>query len=301
MVQTLFYKRLEIKQIFRFLLILAFILIFGLALQQVPKYLPVGEVERQMAAEGVLQNGAWQPLLRNRMGINMVLVPAGCFQMGATDEQLVEAQTSCNSYYGAFGCQQSFENEQPSHQVCISEPYWIGLTAVTNRQYAFLPLQNQESFSTKPNWPRSSVNWQQAADFCQSKGGRLPTEAEWEFAARGPDGLLYPWGNTYDIEKATLRKISPAPVAEKPAGASWVGALDMGGGIGEWVWDWYGPYTSESKEDPNGPVRGEFRLVRGGDWFAHASFFVRTTFRDPLDPDFSSSKVGFRCVTDFES
>ena len=264
-----------------------------------PNYFPLGERQRLLAVQGVAKNVDWNPLIRRHGGLDMVLVPVGCFQMGATDDQLLEAAESCNKYYGAFGCQQSFENEQPSHQVCFSEPYWIGLTAVTNRQYGSSSRRSLESSPRAPSWPRESVNWQQAADFCQQRGLRLPTEAEWEFSARGPDALIYPWGNKYDIHKATLRKISPAPTGEKPEGASWVGALDMSGGIGEWVVDWYGPYSSEARIDPYGATSGELRIVRGSDWFAHASFFVRTTFRDPRDPEVSTSSVGFRCAGDF--
>ena len=269
------------------------------ALKTVPKYLPVTQDQRQLAIEGVTTNASWKPVIRKLDSLDMALVPAGCFLMGATEEQLEEAQSSCDTYYGVYGCQQSFENEQPPHQVCISAPYWIGLTAVTNWQYGVNSWLNFESTRRKPDWPRETVNWQQAADFCEQRGLRLPTEAEWEYAARGPDALIYPWGDEYDINKATLRKISPAPVGQKPEGASWVGALDMSGGIGEWVFDWYDIYPSNEVIDPNGPIEGEFRLVRGGDWFAHAAFFVRTTFRDPIDPEYSTSSVGFRCAKDF--
>jgi formylglycine-generating enzyme required for sulfatase activity len=248
--------------------------------------------------QGVTSNDDWTPVVRRRNGVDMVLVPAGCFQMGATDFQLQEAMTSCNQYYGS-SCQIDFENEQPPHQVCLSEPFWFGQTAVTNLQYSSSFLQTLGSLSRDLTWPRESVDWQQAVDFCQKRGARLPTEAEWEFAARGPDALIYPWGNDYDIHKATLRKISPAPVGEKPEGVSWVGALDMSGGIGEWVNDWYGAYSSEARIDPQGPSEGEFRIVRGGDWFAHASFLVRTTYRDTKDPDFATSSVGFRCASEF--
>jgi formylglycine-generating enzyme required for sulfatase activity len=277
------------------------VLVAGLvvALKTAHKYLPVGERQRLLAVQGAAKNADWKPVIRRHGNLDMVLVPAGCFQMGATDDQLLEAIESCDKYYGVYGCQQSFEHEQPPRQVCFSEPYWIGLTTVTNRQYGPSSRRSLDSYRRAPSWPRESVNWQQAADFCQQRGVRLPTEAEWEFAARGPDALIYPWGNEYDINKATLRKISPAPTGEKPEGASWVGALDMSGGVGEWVADWYGPYTSEDKIDPNGPISGELRIVRGGDWFAHASFFVRTTFRDPFDPEFSASSVGFRCASDY--
>ena len=276
--------------------LLLFLLVVGLifTLRALPKYLPLTEQEFQLAVKGVATNDEWKPIIRKHGGLDMVLVPAGCFMMGATDEQLEEALASCDTYYGVHGCQQSFEHEQPPHQVCLSEPYWIGLTAVTNRQYG----TSGSSWNT-PSWPRETVNWQQAADFCQQRGARLPTEAEWEYAARGPDALIYPWGNEYDIHKATLRKISPAPVGKKPEGASWVGAMDMSGGIGEWVFDWYGKYPLEEETNPTGAPNGKLRIVRGGNWFAHASFFVRTTFRDPLDPEFSTSSVGFRCARDF--
>ena len=73
----------------------------------------------------------------------------------------------------------------------------------------------------------------------------------------------------------------------------------MSGGIGEWVNDWYGDYSLEIQTDPSGPSEGKYRVVRGGDWFAHASFYVRTTFRDPKDPEFATSSTGFRCASEF--
>jgi len=263
------------------------------------KNAPFPEEARLLATEGVAENASWQPVIRAVSGLDMALVPAGCFVMGATDEQLVEAQDSCDAYYGAFGCSRDFSDEQPAHEVCISAPYWIGLTAVTNRQYGSNSGPGSGSMRRQPNWPRETVTWAQADEFCRARGLRLPREAEWEFAARGPDALIYPWGNVYDIELATLRKISPAPVGERPAGASWVGALDMAGGIAEWVTDWYGPYPAGSVTDPTGPLSGELRVARGGDWFAHAAFLVRTTFRQPLAPAYATTSVGFRCAGDF--
>jgi formylglycine-generating enzyme required for sulfatase activity len=269
------------------------------AFKFIPKKLPIPAEQLNLAQGGVNINAAWQPVIRNIEGIDMVLVPAGCFNMGSTDEQLEEAFKSCDSYYGPYGCQQSFENEQPGHQVCLTEPYWIDLTPVTNLQYGSSSNRGQDlSPYRSPFWPRESVTWQEAVDFCTWRGARLPTEAEWEFAGRGPDTLIYPFGDQYDIHKVTLRKISPPPVGQKPEGASWVGALDMSGGISEWVADWYGSYSPEAGTDPVGPPNGELRIARGGSWFAHAAYFVRTTFREPLTPDYATSVIGFRCVRD---
>jgi formylglycine-generating enzyme required for sulfatase activity len=263
---------------------------------------PVPADQLARAWQGVAENKDWQPLVRRVDGYDMALVPAGCFQMGSSDAQLEEALASCSDYYGIYGCQVNFDNEQPAHQVCITRPFWIDLTAVTNRQYGKSSVTGKvSSIRPEANWPRESVNWQAAADFCAQRGARLPSEAEWEFAARGPDALIYPFGNEFELSKATLRKISPAPVGEIPEGASWVGALDMSGGIGEWVQDWYGPYPAVDQVDPGGPAQGDKRIARGGNWSAHAAFLVRTTFREALDPAYATSVVGFRCVLDLDS
>jgi formylglycine-generating enzyme required for sulfatase activity len=264
-----------------------------------PKYKPLSAGQLDTARQGVARNRDWQPVLRRVNGYDMALVPAGCFVMGSSDAQLTEAETSCDDFYGVYGCKISFDNEQPAHRACISEPYWIDLTAVTNRQYGKSTMLGLAfSANAQATWPVESVTWQAAAEFCQRREARLPSEAEWEYAARGPDAMIYPFGDEFDLAKPTLRKISPAPVGEKPEGASWVGALDMSGGIGEWVQDWYGPYSGGDQSDPTGPASGEKRILRGGNWFAHAAFQVRSAFREPVDPGFATSVTGFRCVQD---
>lgn len=255
--------------------------------------------EMQLAVSGVSSNQDWAPLIRRFRLVEMAFVPAGCFVMGSTDAQLKEAVKSCETFYGTHGCQEDFSNEQPAHVVCLSEPYWIDVVPVTNLQHLVVSKSIWPSSYSDLGLPVQAIPWQDSQNYCASRGGRLPTEAEWEFAARGPDGLIYPYGNSYDIHLTTLRKISPPAVGRIPEGASWVGALDMSGGMAEWVQDWYGPYSSSDRTDPRGPLNGSKRILRGGDWFAHASFTVRATSREAIDPGFATSKNGFRCVRDF--
>jgi formylglycine-generating enzyme required for sulfatase activity len=282
---------------------LLFLLILGIivfVINKLPGLIPIPDNVIKLAEEGVVDNQAWKPIVRQIKGVDMVLVPAGCFTMGSTDEQLQEANSSCNRFFGAKGCQVSFEDEQPAHQVCLSEPFWLDRTPVTNLQYGSNSSKGYGNSQYRgSSWPRETVTWQEAADFCLQRGARLPTEAEWEFAARGPDALIYPFGNEYDIHKVTLNKISPAPVGQVPEGASWVSALDMSGGISEWVADWYGPYSAEEQNDPAGPESGIKRITRGGNWFAHAAFYVRSTSREALDPGYATSVIGFRCARNF--
>ncbi|MEK6222876.1 MAG: formylglycine-generating enzyme family protein [Chloroflexota bacterium] len=289
-----------VRKIFPYLIIVLGVVGVITILMILPKLTSVPAEQLNLAQQVVTENASWEPIVRRIAGADMVRVPAGCFMMGSTDKQLKEALDSCDTYYGAYGCQQSFENEQPTHQVCLSAPYWIDQTTVTNRQYGSSSNQKTNISPYRgATWPRETVNWQQASDYCAQRGARLPSEAEWDFAARGPDALIYPFGNIYDIFKVTLSKIQPVAVGENPENISWVGGLDMAGGISEWVQDWYGPYPADTQTNPTGPASGDKRVTRGGNWFAHAVYFVRTTYREPMLPNFASSAVGFRCVQDF--
>ncbi len=229
----------------------------------------------------------------------MVLVPSGCFEMGSNASQLAVAEESCDRYYGALGCRVGFERETPAHEVCISDPFWIDVITPTNLQYLQIAMQPASSPFPDLELPVQGFTWQQALDYCELRGGRLATEAEWEFAARGRDGLIYPYGNEFSLQLSTLRKISPPVPGEIPEGASWVGAQDMSGGMAEWVQDWFGEYSDEAQVDPQGAESGTLRVAKGGDWFAHAGFLVRGATREALDPEFATSKNGFRCVVEF--
>ncbi len=124
-----------VKRIWPFLLVLLIAWGAIVMLRAYPKSRPLSAQQLEIAKQGVARNSDWQPVLRRVNGYDMALVPAGCFEMGSSDAQLIEAETSCDDFYGIYGCKISFDNEQPAHRVCISQPYWIDLTAVTNRQY----------------------------------------------------------------------------------------------------------------------------------------------------------------------
>jgi len=264
---------------------------------------PLPQSIATLAYAGIEHNNDWEPILRNSLhALLMVLVPAGCCTMGSTEAQLLPAEESCLRFYGDLvGCPHKFtDSEQPVHQVCFDKPFWMSQTEITNRQYGSSSQQSEEMYRG-PDWPRDTVSWAAAQAFCQKAGLRLPTEAEWEYAARGPDNLIYPWGNTFESESLAFGMLNPSDVGAHPAGRSWVGANDLSGSILEWVADWYAPYPTEPQQNPQGPSAGEQRVARGGAWFSYAPFQLRAAQRYPQDPAFATSIIGFRCAADFGS
>lgn len=221
---------------------------------------------------------------RQTDGMTLVYVPAGSFTMGS-DNWL--------------------NNENPRHSVTLNA-FWLDRTEVTNAQYNRCVKAGKCQASAYTNdsqldgadYPVVGVSWQDAVNYCQWVGGRLPTEAEWEYAARGPENRVYPWGNEFDPAKANTDRFEfTAPVGSYPTGASWVGAQDMAGNVYEWVGDWYDStyYAISPAENPPGPDTGTLRVLRGGSWTDNNPH-VRATYRNFEVPGHRSTDFGFRCV-----
>ncbi len=202
-------------------------------------------------------------------GIVFVRIRPGSFIMGSAEDD-----------------PQASDNEKPAHQVTLSE-FWIGKTAITNEQYRRFRPDHQGEASL----PATNVTWAEAKAACESFGGRLPTEAEWEYAARAGSQTAWSLGAA---EYAEYSGNTPHPVGTAKPNA-W-GLHDMHGNILEWVADWYGPYTSAAQTDPSGPpTAGEGRVLRGGA-FDVSSRFLRPAFRRRDVPRLRYGDVGFRCA-----
>ncbi|HSR30624.1 MAG TPA: formylglycine-generating enzyme family protein [Anaerolineae bacterium] len=236
-------------------------------------------------------------------GAVMVYVPAGEFLMGCADEEIDAILEDCSD------CERSlFSHEQPQHTVYL-DAFWIDRTEVTNAQYlkcveagaceqsATIPEQRRD----EPDLPVVWVNWYGAQDYAAWAGGRLPTEAEWEKAARGTDGRIHPWGNSPpDCHKANYKGCArkSLPVGSLPDGASPYGTLDMAGNVEEWVADWWDTeyYAQSPLRNPQGPESGSLRVVRGGAFVDDQWWFFRSAVRFCGHPNSVIPYVGFRVV-----
>jgi len=242
-------------------------------------------------------------------GMVLVFIPAGEFKMGSSKADDPQA----------------LDEEIPQHIVYLDD-YWIDQTEVTNTQYAMCEASGScsrpndiislthSSYYDNPqyaNYPVIFVSWSQATAYCAWAGRRLPTEAMWEKAARGPGGFIYPWGNTFDGTKANYCDINcfngwkddryddgyidTSPVGDYPAGASIYGALDMAGNVYEWVADWFEPYRRVRQENPTGPLSGSEHIIRGGSWGDDPAH-IRAAIRSHMNVPESSNFIGFRCA-----
>jgi serine/threonine protein kinase/formylglycine-generating enzyme required for sulfatase activity len=217
----------------------------------------------------------------------MVYVPAGEFIMGSDEGD---------------------SHERPVHTVHL-DAFYVDKYEVTNAQYracveaGACDTPKNTTYYDNADYaqhPVVYVTWDDADAYCRWAGKRLPTEAEWEKAARGTDGRTYPWGEGIDCEHAQYSGCPGdiLPVGSKPAGASPYGALDMAGNVYEWVADWYGEYYSQSPaRNPPGPDSGTMKVVRGGAWLV-TQWNARCAYRGWYG--YRDDHVGFRCAKDSE-
>ena len=249
-------------------------------------------------------NAAGDGWIRPTDGVSMVWVPGATFAMGSGDTLAPDS-------------------EFPRSQVTLGG-FWIDRTELTNAAY----LQCVEADTCReghyannpafngPDHPVVGVSWDDAAAYCAWAGAALPTEAQWEYAAHGPDGLIYPWGNDIDPSRTNLCDVNceepwadpasddgyaeTAPVGTYPNGAGWAGTLDQAGNVWEWVHDWYADYSGDALIDPTGPDDGRFKVIRGG-CSANDPGGVRGAYRlengGSISPGTRHSNLGFRCVS----
>jgi formylglycine-generating enzyme required for sulfatase activity len=224
-------------------------------------------------------------------GSVLIRVPAGVFTMGAEDAQAAR-------------------NERPVRQVRLPD-YWIGRTEVTNQQFQHFVSETgyqagevweAEAEKWGPKAPVLGVSWDDAQAYCKWAGLRLPTEAEWEKAARGTDASRYPWGSKFELQKAWVLDSTDGRVREVgslPAGASPFGCLDMAGSAYEWCQDWYDAYPGSDHQDED--FGKKYRVVRGGSWFSHGPEETRASARLPFVSTERINGNGFRVARSADS
>ena len=296
------------------------------------------DVPAQPASPTIAPTGEIAEILKVIRSLT-VTIPGGAFVMGTTPGEVTEAVRQCITR-DAGACEASYAQDSfPAHQVAVNA-FLMETTEVTFEQYvAFLNvrgpdahvnrcagfpcIQTQNESRDAPiifdgttytigaglsQHPVYGLTWYGAREYCEAVGRRLPTEAEWERAARADDGRIYPWGNTWDNALAKTRVPRDAPpgslqVGSLPLGASIYGVYDMAGNVAEWISDYYSERHYEEQArggnavNPTGPIIGQQKVLRGGSWDG-LPFFSRTVHRQSARPDEFLRWVGFRCVED---
>ncbi len=254
---------------------------------------------------------------RNTDGSDMVLISDGLFGMGnssksASSDQIPAHQVFLDSYY-IDKHEVTFQEYEKFIQAggYQKREFWTedGWKFIRQNQIAGYLVMGQkgaemlvQKLYNAPDQPVIGVSWYEADAYSRWAGKRLPTEAEWEKAARGPKGFLYPWGNEMNFANISYRVTNgkrTVPVGSFPSGASPYGVMDMAGNVWEWCSDWYDEtyYAKSPSKNPQGPVSGTHRVLRGGAWGSNR-MQLQSTYRYYDQPTYRGFNVGFRCVKD---
>jgi iron(II)-dependent oxidoreductase len=260
----------------------------------------------ETACSGVTYNFEWTPVYQEIDGVNMVLVPAGCFSMGNDTGK---------------------SDEAPAHRQCFERPFWVDQTEVTVDLYARFMNAEGKTIDELPIWetaasvqfiqivkkdgvwvpapgnknrPMEAMEFANAVELCAWRGGHLLTEAEWEYAARGPDSWIYPWGNEFNPENVVRVYEKVPEVGSKPGGDSWVGAQDMSSSLYEWVSSIYLPYPYDALDGREASLEADStseRILKSGAWY-HSDGMkddLRATLRRHIPTWYVAWYFGFRC------
>ncbi|MEB2313131.1 MAG: bifunctional serine/threonine-protein kinase/formylglycine-generating enzyme family protein [Sorangiineae bacterium] len=261
----------------------------------------------------------------------MVAIPAGQFFMGSDARDARDDEKPPHNVKLDGFCLDLHEVTAREYKACSeigkcrrapSEVDWPNITEAQRK--LFSPLCNIDA-EARGDHPINCVPWSMADNYCKMHDKRLPTEAEWEYASRGPDGRVYPWGDEPPTAKhanacgaecvawARAHRLdqealypeddgyaTTAPVGKFPKGKSRFGPFDMAGNVWEWTADWYGPYTSARQTNPKGPESGEQRVMRGGAFNGSDPSWLTPAYRFARGPELQSHGVGFRCAKSLE-
>jgi formylglycine-generating enzyme required for sulfatase activity len=250
-------------------------------------------------------------------GSREVLLRGGVFRMGSDVPEVALAQSWCRSEPRGSECPSHlFADEMAAHEVIVSD-FWLDRTEVTVAAYRRCVIAGvcnppgddaTQVWNVRDDHPVTLVSWADADTYCRFRGARLPTEAEWERAARGLSGRNYPWGEVFNRKicnhgRFALESLDEsdgfaelAPVATFAAGRTPEGVADLAGNVEEWVADWYAPgYPEADAVDPLGPPSGDERVIRGGGYHA-ARPWLRGAARHRDLPSSRRAWRGFRCA-----
>ena len=213
--------------------------------------------------------------------VEMAFIPSGTFLMGS-DRGLAD--------------------ERPPHRISINTFYLdrYEVTHIAFQEFLVTQGKKKRADLKDPDHPATMVSWTEASAYCRAQGKRLPTEAEWEYAARGDQNRAYPWGKaTPSLALARFQTRGTLPADSLPAGATPDGVHHLAGNVAEWVQDWYDPgyYAASPAANPTGPPAGDYRVARGGSWNQLADE-IRPTARAYHNPDKGTGDIGFRCASD---